>query len=623
MNGFLSATALVWCGFSTLIMIGVINLLKKQKDKTKSDFLRKIFICLYTITLLSFTSEFILQHAFLYNETIPIYPQIVSRLYVLFGMIWNLLVIIYYISLYRHNINKPFDSKYYRLINTIIVCALCIFLTLVITVPVGQVYDKVGYWLLDGALDIVYNRMAIVSEAMLLVFILIKRKNLPKQLVFYSIFIFVLYITNFTLEGVIGYSIKDSQFVYALFVTALYYTTESQDRKMLEDYNNAKELSLEVDKQKTKFLLNMSHEIRTPLNTILGYSDYLLLDEHFDKQKIEIEGENVYQASETLLSLINNILDISRIESGKETLIETDYKLESVITSIYEKITPKAAIRNNVKFNLELDENLPASYTGDVAKLERILISVLNNAVEHTTIGEVKLTVTGERVGNNLNFVFHIKNAGHEMQENKFKMNFDEITSLDTTENIDNNILGIIIAKRLLELLKGTVEFINKPGQGTQYIIKLTQKCYGEEKVGNVIENLKKSNEEEMMNCEGKVVLVADDNAINLTIAKRLLVKFGFEVETCLSGQECLEMAKNKKYDMIYLDHMMPGMDGVETLNNLKQQHSELPPTIALTANASDDSRSEYIKLGFTDYLTKPIDMKELNKILKNLFKNK
>ena len=623
MNGFLSATALVWCGFSTLIMIGVINLLKKQKDKTKSDFLRKIFICLYTITLLSFTSEFLLQHAFLYNETIPIYPQIVSRLYVLFGMIWNLLVITYYISLYRHNINKPFYSKYYRLINTIIVCALCIFLTLVITVPVGQVYDKVGYWLLEGALDLVYNRMAIVSEAMLLVFILIKRKDLPKQLVFYSIFIFVLYITNFTLEGVIGYSIKDSQFVYALFVTALYYTTESQDRKMLEDYNKAKELSLEVDKQKTKFLLNMSHEIRTPLNTILGYSDYLLLDEHFDKQKIEIEGENVYQASETLLSLINNILDISRIESGKETLIETDYKLESVITSIYEKITPKAAIRNNVKFNLELDENLPASYTGDVAKLERILISVLNNAVEHTTIGEVKLTVTGERVGNNLNFVFHIKNAGHEMQENKFKMNFDEITSLDTTENIDNNILGIIIAKRLLELLKGTVEFINKPGQGTQYIIKLTQKCYGEEKVGNVIENLKKSNEEEMMNCEGKVVLVADDNAINLTIAKRLLVKFGFEVETCLSGQECLEMAKNKKYDIIFLDHMMPGMDGVETLNNLKQQHSELPPTIALTANASDDSRSEYIKLGFTDYLTKPIDMKELNKILKNLFKNK
>ena len=335
MNGFLSATALVWCGFSTLIMIGVINLLKKQKDKTKSDFLRKIFICLYTITLLSFTSEFLLHHAFLFKDTMPLYPQIVSKIYILFGMIWNLLVIIYYISLYRHNVNKPFDSKYYRSINTIIVCGLCIFLTLVITVPVGQEYDKVGYWLLSGALDSVYSKMAIVSEAMLLVFILIKRKDLPKQLVFYSIFIFILYITNFVLEGIIGYSIKDSQFVYALFVTALYYTTESQDRKMLEDYNNAKELSLEVDKQKTKFLLNMSHEIRTPLNTILGYSDYLLLDEHFDKQKIEIEGENVYQASETLLSLINNILDISRIESGKETLIETDYKLESIITSIY------------------------------------------------------------------------------------------------------------------------------------------------------------------------------------------------------------------------------------------------------------------------------------------------
>ena len=623
MDAFLSATGLVWCGFFSLLMIGIVYLLKRKKGQEKADYLKKIFIFLYVVTLTSLTMEFILQHAFPLNETYPLYTLIVSKVYVFLGLLWNALVIMYYIMLYRKNKEYENTFSFYRTINTIIFGILMVILTLALTLPVEYAYDKTGFWVLSGTLNTVYNRTAIICDGILLLFILIKRKNLPKQLVWYSILIFVLYITNFALEGALSYNIKDSQFLYSLFVSILYFTTESQDRQALEKYEELKNESIEVDKQKTKFLLNMSHEIRTPLNTILGYSDYLLLDEHFDQKKIEIEGENVYQASETLLSLINNILDISRIESGKETLVEGDYKLESVISTIYEKITPKAAIRNNVKFNIELDENLPASYTGDVAKLERILISILNNAVEHTTIGEVKLTVSGQRVGNNLNFVFHIKNAGHEMQENKFKMNFDEITSLDTTENIDNNILGIIIAKQLLELLNGTVEFINKPGQGTQYIVRLTQKCYGEEKVGNVIENLKKSNEEEMMNCEGKVVLVADDNAINLTIAKRLLVKFGFEVETCLSGQECLEMAKNKKYDMIYLDHMMPGMDGVETLNNLKQQHSELPPTIALTANASDDSRSEYIKLGFTDYLTKPIDMKELNKILKKLFKGK
>jgi CheY-like chemotaxis protein len=169
--------------------------------------------------------------------------------------------------------------------------------------------------------------------------------------------------------------------------------------------------------------------------------------------------------------------------------------------------------------------------------------------------------------------------------------------------------------------MEGEIEFINKPRQGTQYIIKLKQKCYGEDKVGNLVEKIKKSQDEEMINCEGKVVLVADDNAINLNIAKRLLVKFGFTVETCISGQECLDKAKEKKYDMIFLDHMMPGMDGVETLNHLKEEHGNLCPTIALTANASDDSRSEYIKLGFTDYLTKPIDLNALNKILKKLYK--
>ena len=427
---------------------------------------------------------------------------------------------------------------------------------------------------------------------------------------------------NLYLEGALGYALKDAVFMYSLFVSALYYTTESQDRQTSEAYEEARIKSIEIDKQKTNFLLNMSHEIRTPLNTIMGYSDYLLMEEGFAKDKIETEGENVYQASETLLSLINNILDVSRIESGKETVIDGDYKLEEIITNIYEKTVPKAALRNNVKFNLEINETLPSNYNGDSAKLERILLSILSNAIEHTTMGEVRLKVEGQRNNDEIELTFVIRNAGHEMKEDKFNIDFNTITSLETTENIDNNILGIIIAKQLLAIMNGTVEFINKPGQGTQYIIRLKQKCYGQEQIGNVVEKIKKSTEEEIINCEGKVVIVADDNAINLNIAKRLLVKFGFTVDTCLSGQECLDMVRQKKYDMIFLDHMMPGMDGVETLNHLKEEHGNLAPTIALTANASDDSRSEYMNLGFTDYLTKPIDMKELDKILKRLFRN-
>ena len=444
---------------------------------------------------------------------------------------------------------------------------------------------------------------------------------MSNELVSYSMIIFIIYISNFILEGVFDYYAKDSIFLFSLFISALYYTTESQDKQTSLAYDEARKQSIEIDKQKTNFLLNMSHEIRTPLNTIMGYSDYLLMEENFTKEKIESEGENVYQASETLLSLINNILDVSRIESGKETLVEGDYKLEDIVENIYNKTLPKAALRNNVKFNLEIDENLPSNYNGDIAKLERILLSILSNAVEHTTIGEVRLKIEGKRNNDEIEMTYTIRNAGHEMKEDKFNIDFNEITSLETTENIDNNVLGIIIAKQLLTIMQGEIEFINKPGKGTQYIIKLKQKCYGQEVVGNIVEKIKKANTEEIINCEGKIVLVADDNAINLNIAKRLLVKFGFTVETCLSGQECLDKAKEKKYDIIFLDHMMPGMDGVETLNNLKTEHGDLCPTIALTANASDDSRNEYMKLGFTDYLTKPIDMNELNKILRRIYK--
>ena len=619
MEIFLSATGLVWCGFFSLIMIGAVYIFKNEKQ-VESEHLKSIFLILYFVTVVSVITEFALQYALSVSDTMPLYTSFVSRLYIFLGMLWNTLVIIYYMLLYRKCKNKEFDAPFTRKINTILFACAAVITTLCVTLPVGAKYNAAGFYVLDGFLDTVYNRVVIICDGILALFIIIKSRDLPKQLVWFSILVFIIYLVNFALEGIFGYFIKDSQFLYSLFVSILFFTTESQDKYALERYEELKNASVVIDNQKTKFLLNMSHEIRTPLNTILGYSDYLLLDEHFDKEKVEAEGENIYQASETLLSLINNILDISRIESGKEKLVEIDYKLESLITSVYEKTLPKAAMRNNVKFNIEVDENLPADYTGDISKIERILIAILNNAVEHTTIGEVRLKISGERKDDDVNFTFHIKNAGHEMPADKFKLSFDEITSLETTENIDSNILGIIISKRLLNILNGDVEFINEKGKGTQYIIKLKQKCFGLDKVGNVVERIKKTNEDQMVNCEGKVALVADDNAINLTIAKRLLVKFGFEVETCLSGQESLEMAKNKKYDMIFLDHMMPGMDGVETLNNLRMQHTDLPPTIALTANAEDDSRNEYIKLGFTDYLTKPIEIKELNKILKRIF---
>ena len=621
-DAYLSLTGLVWCGFFALVMIGVVFFIKRKTTQGNNEINTKLFIFIYLLTVTLTFLELIMQGIITAGQNNSIIPIIVSKIYIGVGMLWNLVIFIYYMYQIYLKKNKIIDKKFLKKLNTIVVSIIMIVLTLIISLPIGYELHEVGFWVLNGPLNLVYNRMFIICDGLLLVYIIANRKKLSKELVRYSIAIFALYIINIILESIFGYYAKDSVFLYSLFVTALYYTSESQDKKTSEAYEEARLQSIEIDKQKTNFLLNMSHEIRTPLNTIMGYSDYLLMDETFTKDKIESEGENVYQASETLLSLINNILDVSRIESGKETVIESDYKLEELITNIYEKIVPKTLLRNNVKFNLEVNETLPSNYNGDIAKLERILLSILSNAVEHTTMGEVRLKVEGQRNNDEIEMTYTIRNAGHEMKEDRFNIDFNAITSLETTENIDNNILGIIIAKQLLNILNGTVEFINKPGQGTQYIIKVKQKCYGQDLVGNVVEKIKKTTEEEMINCEGKVAIVADDNAINLNIAKRLLVKFGFIVETCLSGQECLDMVREKKYDMIFLDHMMPGMDGVETLNHLKEEHGNIPPTIALTANASDDSRSEYMKLGFTDYLTKPIDMKELDKILKRLFQN-
>ena len=620
MTQFLSSTSLVICGLLALLMIGIVYLLKRKKDKEKTNYTRKTFIALYIVTFILLIIELVFEHAFAVQETYPLYTLIISKLYIYLGLIWNTLVILYYMFLYRKNKECKPSYEFSKKINTFIICISIVYLTMVIVLPISYNYLPTGMCVLDGMLNSVYNIIAIVCNAFLILFIIIKNKYLPKQLIVYSILIFALYIVNYILEGVFSYAIKDAIFIYSLFVSILYFITESQDKQMLVEYNDAKNLSLEVDKQKTKFLLNMSHEIRTPLNTILGYSEYLLLEEKLEKEKVEREGDNVYQASETLLSLINNILDISRIESGKETLVENEYKIEDLIFDINSKISAQAALKNNVKFTIEVSETIPAKYHGDLAKIQRTVHAILLNAVEHTTLGEVKLSINVEKIEEQAKITFLIKNTGHAMDENKFNISFDDITSIDTEHNIDNNTLGTIIAKNLIKILGGTIEFKNEINQGTQYIIKLEQKIIGEEQLGNIYEKIRNLKGEKLINCEGKTALVVDDNAINLTIAKRLLLRFGFAVETCLTGQECLNLVKEKQYDMIFLDHMMPVMDGVETLNRLKAENKDVPPTIALTANAADNSKNEYISLGFTDYLTKPIDMKELNKILINIF---
>ena len=366
----------------------------------------------------------------------------------------------------------------------------------------------------------------------------------------------------------------------------------------------------------------MSHEIRTPMNTIIGFSEALLNENNLTLDIVKKDMKNIKEASSSLLDLLNNILDISNLESGDNSLIENDYNLENLVFEI-NSLIPSKILNKEIKFSIDLNEDLPKSYYGDYYKLFKILTNILINAIKHTNYGEVKLSIDGNIEEDKLNFTFLISNTGHAMLVESFEKNFEDFVKLEETgESIDSIKLNLIIAKQLINIMGGNIEFKNEKGHGTRYFINIKQKITNRERIGNIFESRQRmSSTKDIVNCEGKRILVVDDNDLNLRIANKYLQQYHFIIETAKNGRECVDLFKNRDYDMIFLDHMMPEMDGSATIKALYQTGKTLPPIVALTANSYDNVKGDYIAQGFTDYIQKPINYRELNKLINKYFK--
>ena len=367
----------------------------------------------------------------------------------------------------------------------------------------------------------------------------------------------------------------------------------------------------------------MSHEIRTPLNTILGFSNSLLSEKKLTKEIVDRDVSMIQDASTTLLQLINNILDISRIESGKEKVEEKDYKLDNLVFEIDSSMLAKID-KNMVTFKINVDKNIPSSYHGDYIKIYKVLMCILNNALKYSNYGQITLDINGNKIDNDtFEFNYTISNEGHEMTDENFKVDFNDFVELKAgSQNIvDATALGLILSKKLLEMLGGTIDFANKKGEGTKYFVKVKQTITDPNPVGEIYLNKNKDSDTTHIDCTGKKVLVVDDNNLNLKLANRLLTSYNFDIDTATSGKECIEKVEKNKYDIVFLDHMMPEMDGITTLKLLKKTDIELPKIIALTANSYTGIKEKYLEDGFDNFLAKTISVKELNKVIYEVFK--
>lgn len=419
-------------------------------------------------------------------------------------------------------------------------------------------------------------------------------------------------------------SISMSAIGAAIQIYFLYFSIENPDLKIISELENVKSDINKSNRAKTDFLSNMSHEIRTPMNAIIGFSESLLNSDSFSEERARTDIQHISNAGNNLLDIINNILDISKIESGKDELENKEFAISNVIMELSSIIEARLG-NGKVKLILDIDENIPSKYYGDQTKLFQVLLNVLTNAVKYTEVGKIKLSVSSGLLKNGfIELNFKISDTGYGIKKEDYNKMFEKFNRLDSAlkNEIEGTGLGLVITKRYVNLMGGNIRFDSEYGVGTTFYIDIPLKVIDSKEVGQITDPTNVIKDVEYMDCSKYRIMIVDDNKLNIKVASRILQKYNFIIDSAFSGQECINKFKQgQKYDMIFMDHMMPEMDGIETMHVIKKLEGfYIPPVVALTANAITGMKEMYLREGFDEYISKPINLAELNKIIKKYF---
>ena len=593
------------CSFIFVLMF-IIFYFSKERLNTLDT---KMYSCILVTNIIGIMIDVFGYFIFKIYGSESFISILISKFYLVYYFLWAYFFLLYiFVISFREKTEYLFQKKFTK--PSIILTSIIISL-IVLIMPIQITYEDNVAYSSGLSVNMVYGLCFIMVGIMLYCLLRNLKKISTKEYI--PLLTFMVLSTFCMIIQKTYPEITLMLMCHSIVTSLMYFTIENPDVKMVKELEVAKNEAEKANHAKSEFLSSMSHELRTPLNAIVCFSELLESKEGLDSESKDF-AKDIVSASHNLLDLVNGVLDISKIEAGKMELINKEYNSFELFNSLSTMVIPRIGDKP-IDFKTVIASDIPPVLKGDTGKLKQIILNLLTNAVKYTDKGFIKYRVEciNDFKNNKTKLIITITDTGRGIKKEDIDRLFKKFERLEEDRNtsIEGTGLGLAITEGLAELMGGKITVISDYGKGSTFKFVVIQE------IVNVELKEEKSNitSSDYNTFEGKNALIVDDSKLNLKVAENVLKNFLVTTESVTSGLECLSCVNSKKYDIIFMDIMMPNMSGVEVLRKIRENGVNTP-VIALTADAIEGQEEKYMSEGFDGYISKPINKEKLSYVL-------